>query len=163
MQDTLTLEKTAKGTDELESRRYKLEPALRMVLILIDGHSNVAAIRQKVPGLPELIHHLEDLLRQDFIQPKVVGAQAARSHAATRDSPAVASSSHQVKWQLIDMITVILGQELGDRICQKLLRADDTPEALTQALKTCYQNVMLTIDEKKAAEIKQRGLAILSR
>ena len=163
MLDTLTLEKTAKGSEEMASRRYKLTPALRTVLILVDGHSNVGEIRQKASELPALNQYLEGLLKNGFVQPRTAGAQAAPAYTAVVDVRPAAKSTNLIKWEIIDMITAVIGEQYSDRVSKRFFLVDTTSEALGDALDASYRHILLTIDEKKALEVREKGYAILSQ
>lgn len=163
MDDALILEKTSKGSEEIESRTYKLSPALRMVLILVDGVSDVAALKTKATGVTALDDYLEELLRQGFIQRRQEGALVGGNRESRPEATGEMASGTRVKWELVDMIRNIIGDEFGVRATERFLLVDDTPEALNEALDGCYQYILLTIDEKKAEAVKTRGQDILSR
>ena len=60
--------KTAKGQEEMTSRKYGLSQNLRHVLIFVDGVADVAKILEKGSGCPNIEQHLEELASQGFIQ-----------------------------------------------------------------------------------------------
>ena len=72
--------RTGKGKDEIETRQYRLSAKLRMVLILVDGVSDVGKLAEK-GGAPDLAAALEELSQLGFIQDR----------SATPRSPAVAA------------------------------------------------------------------------
>lgn len=159
MYATLILEKTSKGTEEIETRAYKLSSALRMVLILVDGHSNVAELQSKAASLTGLNDYLEELQKQGFVQHRLEDALSANSG----ENSSEAESGTRVKWELVDMIRNTIGDEFGERATERFLHVDDSPQALREALDGCYQYILLTIDEKKAETVKTIGQDILSR
>jgi hypothetical protein len=63
----LLLLKTAKGLEELATRRYKLNPKLRQLLILIDGHRTVGALSRMV-GENELLTSGKLLESEGYIE-----------------------------------------------------------------------------------------------
>jgi hypothetical protein len=59
-------DKTDKGREEIATRRYRLAPRLRTLLLLIDGKQSTGQLLQKIAGLDE--QSIADLLDGGFIQ-----------------------------------------------------------------------------------------------
>lgn len=59
--------KTEKGSEEIKSRKYKLSPKLRTMLILIDGTKPAAALTEQAAKLGVEENFLETLHSQGFI------------------------------------------------------------------------------------------------
>jgi hypothetical protein len=59
-------DKTDKGREEIATRKYRLAPRLRTLLLLIDGKQNTGQLLQKIAGLDE--QSIFDLLDGGFIQ-----------------------------------------------------------------------------------------------
>lgn len=59
-------DKTDKGREEIATRKYRLAPRLRTLLLLIDGKQNTGQLLQKIAGLDE--QSIEELLAGEFIQ-----------------------------------------------------------------------------------------------
>jgi len=162
MEQTIVLKKTVKGVEELKTRKYNLSQSLRMVLILIDGKSNVAALRKKAISLAELEDYLKDLVTGGYIQDQ---------NKFTTDAPAPSavgktgneSPTTMAKWQIVDMVRDVVGAEFGERATKRFLEIDDSRKALSTALDQCFEYIELTIDAKKAKTVKQKGTDILKK
>ena len=64
-------EKTDKGREEIATRKYKLAPRLRSLLVMVDGEQTSDKLLQKVAALGLTDQNLNDLLEQDFIRSKI--------------------------------------------------------------------------------------------
>jgi hypothetical protein len=60
-------DKTAKGKEEITTRKYQLASRLRTLLVMVDGRQTVAELLQKVAALDLGESHLEELLAGGFI------------------------------------------------------------------------------------------------
>jgi len=162
MDQKTVLRKTGKGNEELETRKYRLSPALRMVLILVDGKSDVAALKSKASGLTDFEKFLGELVSENYIRDQ---------NDFTEDSPAPQSDrklgaeslATLAKWEIVEMVKNVIGGEFGQRATDRFMNIEDSPSALRGALEECYNFVLLTIDDKKAAAVKQKGAEILSK
>jgi hypothetical protein len=162
MDQKTVLQKTEKGNEELETRKYRLSPALRMVLILVDGKSDIAALKNKASGLKDLGKYLKELVSENYIRDQ---------KDFTEDSPAPQpdrelgseSKATMAKWEIVGMVKDVIGGESGERATNRFMNIADTPDALRGALEECYNYVLLTIDDKKATAVKQKGTEILSK
>jgi hypothetical protein len=67
-----------------------------------------------------------------------------------------------LKTELMHAMLRVLGSD-ADKIVAKLEGVGDSKEALERALDQCVKLVNLTIDEKKAAELKHKCRDILRR
>lgn len=67
-----------------------------------------------------------------------------------------------LKAELKYMVLRVLGSN-ADMVVSKLEAAEDSKEALERTLDQCIKLVSLTIDEKKATELRQRCQDILRR
>lgn len=61
------------------------------------------------------------------------------------------------------MVRDVVGGEYGQRATNRFMQIDDTPIALRGALDECYNYILLTIDDKKAEAVKNKGAEILSK
>lgn len=61
-------DKTAKGRDEIATRKHRLPSRLRTLLLLVDGKQDAASLLQKVRGLGMKEENLAELLEQGFIR-----------------------------------------------------------------------------------------------
>lgn len=162
MELTTVLKKTVKGVEELKTRKYNLSQALRMVLILIDGKSNVAALKKKAISLAELEDYLQDLVTGGYVQDQ---------NKFTTDAPAPSSTGKtgnespttMAKWEIVGMVRDIVGSEFGERATKRFMEIDDTQKALSNALDQCFEYIELTIDSKKAKVVRQKGADILKK
>ena len=96
------LSKSAKGREEVETRKHKLEQRVRTVLITINGKSTVAQLKDQL-GMADLDAVLERLLGEGFVQ-------AALDPAARLQ---------QARIELARLISATLGPS-GDDIAMKV-------------------------------------------
>ncbi|MGZ3238145.1 MAG: hypothetical protein ACXWIN_02120 [Burkholderiaceae bacterium] len=59
-------DKTDKGREEIATRKYRLAPRLRTLLLLIDGRQSTGQLLQKIAGLDE--QSINELMDGGFIQ-----------------------------------------------------------------------------------------------
>lgn len=136
--------KTAKGEEELRTRKYNIPQNLRQVLIFVDGRSNITKILEKAAGFPNVGQSLEDLAQQGFIQ--------------LDDTVTFAG----IKDELIATARQTLGVD-AEKVIAKIKDAPDTKEGLQATMNSCKKLVKLVIDEKKAEELILKCSAIMSR
>jgi len=102
------LDKTPKGQEEIQSRKYKLPAKSRMLLLLVDGRQSAAQLAEQSVklGVPE--GALADLLAQGFVVPVVTPVAAPQSAPATalptppQATPAEATSVSAAPLSAID-------------------------------------------------------------
>ncbi|WP_127477174.1 hypothetical protein [Sulfurivermis fontis] len=149
--------KTAKGEEEIQSRKYGLERNLRYVLILIDGKTSVQQlVDEKGAALPDVAGSLRTLAEQGFISIGGVSLGAddeTCTVAAEQDIPTL-------KAALIAIAKEVLGADAG-KIVSKLEAAPDSREGLQEAVNSCKKVVRLLIDEKKAEALMARCGTVL--
>jgi len=148
--------RTGKGKDEIETRQYRLSAKLRMVLILVDGVSNVGKLAEK-GGAPDLAAALGELSQLGFIQDRSASPQPP-SFAA----PAAAVAGAPIKAELIRISRDILGAH-ADKVVRKIEESADGKEALGATLRNCIELVRLVVDEKKSAELGKRYTETFNR
>ena len=64
---TSIYDKTAKGREEIATRKYQLAPRLRTLLVLVDGHKPEEELLRNVAGLGLTADAVQELLAQEFI------------------------------------------------------------------------------------------------
>ncbi|HEU4846353.1 MAG TPA: hypothetical protein VFT05_18945 [Burkholderiaceae bacterium] len=64
---TSIYDKTAKGREEIATRRYQLAPRLRTLLVMVDGRRPEDELLRNVAGLGLTADAMQDLLREQFI------------------------------------------------------------------------------------------------
>jgi hypothetical protein len=97
--NTSIYDKTAKGREEIATRKYQLAPRLRTLLVLVDGHKPEEELLRNVAGLGLTVNALQELLAQELIVlttsyavlPETVAAPApvAQAEAETTSLPTV--------------------------------------------------------------------------
>ncbi len=158
MDPSIVLRKAEKGINELKTRENRLSPGLRMVLILVDGKADIDGLHKKALSLNEIEAYLGTLLKEGYIEaakdddPTDITERTNANVAATR-----------AKWEIVEMVSEILGDEFGLRATKRFMLVPDTPADLKEALSECCQFIALTIDESKARVVGDRGAEILSR
>jgi hypothetical protein len=137
------LSKTAKGIEELETRKYRLEQRKRAVLIVVNGRASAAELMQKFEPMGDISPLLEQLLADGFVAAGGAATPAAAASAADRDDfPAVRA-------QLVRAITDALGPG-GDAIAEKLEECGSR-QALKNYLDTRRAMLEVALGKKGAA------------
>jgi len=65
--NTSIYDKTAKGREEIATRKHQLASRLRTLLVLVDGHKSEEELLRSVAGLGLNEHALQELVAQGFI------------------------------------------------------------------------------------------------
>lgn len=149
MDARVVFQKTAKGDQEIASRAYKLNHALRYVLILVDGESTVGEILAKGAGLPEIEIALDYLASSGFIQ-TTAEALIKPGMAVKRDA----------KSDIIALAHTLLGANAGP-VVRKIQDSDEEPEVLAQTTNVCKRLIKLAINDQKAEEFVRRAQEII--
>ena len=75
-------DKTDKGREEIATRKYKVAPRLRTLLVMIDGRRPLAELMRNFAALGVTEDAFTDLLEQDLIAPVELAAAARVAPAA---------------------------------------------------------------------------------
>src|SRR5262245_61582479 len=78
------LEKTAKGVEEVETRKHKLDAKLRPLLISINGKLKASELASQFAALGDVGALLDDMAKQGFVK----AASGSAPAAAAADDPA---------------------------------------------------------------------------
>ncbi|CAN7255690.1 hypothetical protein [Duganella sp. LjRoot269] len=106
--NTSIYDKTAKGREEIATRKYQLAPRLRTLLVLVDGHRSEEELLRNVAGLGLTASAMTELLDGEFIVlstsyaslapvpevPAEPEAPAAVPSPATTPGPQLPSAAH---------------------------------------------------------------------
>ncbi len=153
--------RTDKGADELKTRQHGLSQKQRLALILVDGESDIDALKHKSPTDEGLEQILESLAMNGYIAANA-GAWVARSpDAETADGSTESEQVARAKDELVDLAILVLGDQ-ADRVVKKIKSSADNKAALLDTLQTCRKLVGLFIDEAKADELQGKCQAILA-
>lgn len=68
MDTSVILVKTEKGLEELSTRRYKLNPRLRAILIVIGGKTTFGELLEKFKSIQTVESDLNALIKHEFIR-----------------------------------------------------------------------------------------------
>ena len=147
MDARLVFAKTAKGEQEITSRTYKLNHALRYALILVDGKSTVKEILDKGAGLSNLEQALNDLAASKFIH-------------TLQEVQSVGIVKHSPKREIMELARTMFGEK-SLPVIKKLRESDDAAEALVQTTNACKRLIKLTIDDTKAEDFVRRSQEII--
>jgi len=139
------LVRTQKGREEIDERRHHLAPALRHVLILIDGATRLADLAVKGERIPNFRESLDALIAQGFV---------------TEDGAVAAGGTPKAR--LIDAAHRLLGKNAG-KVVSKLEESADAIDSLKVTVESAAKLIRLTIDEGKAVEFAEAAKAILGR
>lgn len=108
------LQKTEKGVEEMETRRFKLEQKLRTVLIVVNGKATGAELVQTFEPIGDVTPLLGQLLAGGFIREAAGGAPDA--------------DFKEARIQLAQVLTDALGPQ-GDPIVMQLESCQSAEEA----------------------------------
>lgn len=147
MDARLVFAKTAKGENEILSRTFKLNHALRYALILVNGKSTVKDILDKSAGLPNMERALDYLASTEFIHTL---QEVQRTGHVQRDP----------KSEIIALAHSMFGDQ-ANPVIKKLSAADNSPEALSQTTNECKRLIKLTIDDQHAEDFVRRSQEII--
>jgi hypothetical protein len=70
------LEKTTKGVEEIETRKHKLDPKLRPILISVNGKLTAGELATQFAQLGDAAPLLDELLKQGFVRVVALGGAA---------------------------------------------------------------------------------------
>ncbi|HYG53699.1 MAG TPA: hypothetical protein VD965_00250 [Burkholderiales bacterium] len=90
------LSKTDKGAEEIATRKYKLDPKLRTLLIMVNGTSTAAQLAQKFAGM-DIQPQLAQLEREGYVK-------AAAGVAATSTGADIKKIRMEVSRALTDLL-----------------------------------------------------------
>jgi hypothetical protein len=160
MDPSQILVKTTKGQEEVKSRASHMPQPVRMLLIMIDGHTSLESFKQKTAQLPHAKENLDWLVSEGFVElladPAVVSGFSA-SVLSEHSGPTSAQ-----KHALIELSHKLLGAHAA-KVVQRLEESADTPQELQAALDRCHKLIKLTIDESKANRFLKTGQEILGK
>ena len=137
-------ERTAKGDEEIRARTYGLALDSRRILICVDGKSTISKITEKSLGAVNIAQSLEGLQSQGYIK--------------INETETITN----IKNELIAIARQVLGSD-AEKIVAKIKETPATREGIEAAVHSCQKIVRLTIDQKKAEELKRMCLEILSQ
>jgi hypothetical protein len=120
------LAKTAKGQEEIDTRKYKLDMRMRALLIMVNGKSTAGELQQKFGQMDDITTRLDQLIAGGFVA-ATAGSAAPAGAAASKDFEATRS-------QLSRLLSDALGPP-GEGICMKLEECDSL-QALKDFLDT---------------------------
>lgn len=163
MDTSIIFSKTPAGEQAIAKRSADLDRKLRLVLILVDGHSDISQLHNKANSVEGLEQALEQLALNGFIQANN-SAWESVEHPTTNlaDNDPAMFDAAAVKARLVDAAILVLGDD-ADKVTRMLHEAPDTPDGLEAAIIRCKKMVDLTIDESRSAELKQKCLEIIGK
>jgi hypothetical protein len=143
------LEKTAKGAEEIETRKHKLDAKLRPLLIAVNGKAKAADLASQFAALGDANALLDDLLKQGFVRP-VAGTAAP----ATGGSAADPAKLKKAMSEATRFISEALGPG-GDGINMKIEAAKSLDE-LNSLLDARREMLDTALGKVKAAQFWQK-------
>ena len=159
------LRKTVIGETEIKNRANNLAPALRLLLILADGHKSIAQLHQSLLKMPsyegpaQLEKNLNELITAGYLEDASVPINLGNEdHGSTHWSDADAQTAKQ---ELIVMANRMLGSH-AKKVVQKIESADNNKESIVSAVNDCTKLIRLFIDEDKANQLAAKGRAIIA-
>lgn len=128
------LSKTAKGMEEIETRKHKLDQRSRALLIVVNGKSSAAELLKKFEQMGDVSPMLEQLLANGFV---AEGAGAAAFPAAAAPQGDFKAARAQLSRAMTDALgpdgDVITEQIEACRTAQDLKNYLDTKRAMLDA------------------------------
>ena len=76
MKPESVLEKTTKGVEEIETRKHKLDPKLRPLLISVNGKLKAGELTSQFAQLGDAAPLLDELVKQGFVRIVALGDPA---------------------------------------------------------------------------------------
>lgn len=147
MEEAQIFGKTQKGNDEVRTRQNHLVHNLRYLLIMVDGKSTVAELREKCKTLTDVPNALDELQQQGYISCGELEASA--------DDPVCLT-----KRELIAVAREVLGDK-ASAIEKKIREAEGGIDGLMELSLKCEKLIKLTIDEKRAKQFIERCRAVI--
>jgi hypothetical protein len=144
------LEKTTKGTEEVETRKHKLDAKLRPLLISINGVKKASELQAQFAALGDVGALLDEMVKQGFVK------------AATGSAPATADDPTTVK-RVVAEIARALSEALGpgaDAFNMKVEAAKSLVE-LKAFLESRRELIDSAMGKQKAAAFWQKAGQLL--
>lgn len=82
MDNNAIFDKSDMGREEIVTRKYKLAPRMRSLLVLVDGKKSVADLLQQVAGLGLDQASLNELYELGFVEPATTMVTTTRSQSS---------------------------------------------------------------------------------
>jgi hypothetical protein len=143
------LEKTAKGVEEIETRKHKLDAKLRPILIAVNGKLKAAELAGQFASLGDVNALLDDLLKQGFVR-----AAAGTAAPAAGGSAADPAKLKKAVAEAARFISEALGPG-GDGINMKIEAAKSLDE-LNELLDSRRDMLDSALGKVKAAQFWQK-------
>lgn len=80
MDNNAVFDKSDKGREEIITRKYRLAPRLRSLLVLVDGKKTAGELLQQLAGLGLDQNSLDQLYEGQFIEPSSTPQELVRPH-----------------------------------------------------------------------------------
>jgi len=145
------LEKTTKGSEEIETRKHKLDAKLRPILIAVNGKLKAAELAAQFAQLGDVSALLDDMLKQGFVRP-ATGASSS-GPASLPGAPDPAKLKRAVA-EASRFISDSLGPG-GDTITAQLEKSK-TLEELNAFLDKRRDTLEAALGKPKAAQFWQK-------
>ncbi len=168
MNTELVFARTQKGNQEITSREHQLPQRQRVVLILVDGKSNVEVLQGKVMGLSELNEVLEDLAMNGFIQSsspswdRRVGIGRSDHYEGEERRRNTDSTFTPIRARLINTAVLTFGGK-AENVVKKFKEAPGSWQGLETAITDCTKLAAVVYDEQRAEKFKSKCWQILSK
>ncbi len=148
----LIFDKTDKGREEISTRKYRLAPRLRTLLLLIDGKKSTDILLQKIAGLDG--QSISELQVSGFIQP------IGESDSATTVSESVTDST-TIQAQPADITAPVIQDptQVDKAITAKPL-AEEVADAVADAETSQFKALQAFYTETIRTKIGLRGYSL---
>jgi hypothetical protein len=164
MKPDSVLSKTPKGTEEIETRRHKLDHRLRALLIMVNGKASAAEIAKKFEQLGDVMPLLQELQAQGFVSDGTAAAPPARAApGGAAAAPSAGAASFDLKQAKVDLCRQLRDQ-LGpdaDMLTGKI-EGCGSPEELRQFLAAKREMLDEWLGKSKAAQFWAKAAPYVS-
>ncbi len=154
MHPDLVLFRTPKGEEIIHGTGHEISTVQRRALLVVDGKTSVAKLVEKAIWVTDLATVLQELNALGLVHDAV-----STGHGEGGQSRDVVQL---LKIQLVATARDLLGKN-AERTVKKIEDADNTPEALQEALLACKKIIKLTINEELADTFLRRGLEVIGK
>ena len=164
LSEGLVLTKTAKGLEELKSRKHGLSQQLRSLLIVVDGAATVRDLLARFGRIGDIRTSLQALVDQGFVAPAPAPARAVAS-APAAPRPAAPAAPKAGRAQALGSLTRLLHDALGpdaDPLAMRLEKATDR-EAFTDAAARCADALAVLAGQQKARQFREAAQGYAER
>jgi hypothetical protein len=162
LSESLVLAKTAKGLEEVKSRKHGLSQQLRSLLIVVDGAASVRELLARFGRIADITTSLQALVDQGFVAPTRAPAPAAPAAAAR---PAAPAATKEDRARALGSLTRLLHDALGPDADPLALRLEKAADGATfaEAVARCADALAVLAGQQKARQFREAAQGYAER